>query len=436
MELRDLPSVDELARDERLAGEPAALAVEAARAALARAREAIRAGHDPGDLGQRAAQELASARAPSLRRALNATGVIVHTNLGRAPLAETALQRALDVGRSYSNLEYDLTAGARGSRQDHAASILRRLTGAEAALVVNNNAAAVMLALAALAEGREVLVSRGELIEIGDGFRIPDVLVRSGARLREVGTTNRTRVADYERAIGPDTAVLLRVHQSNFRLVGFTEQPKLEELAAVAHDHELPLVDDLGSGALSDSLLLGDEPTAHGSLAAGADLVCFSGDKLLGGPQAGIVVGRADLVERLRRHPLQRALRADKLTIAALEGTLGLYLDPERAQREVPVLRMLHEPAETVRARAGRLAEAVGGEVEETVARVGGGALPLAELPSFACAVEEDLAAPLRAGEPPVVGVIRDGRLLLDCRTLTDAEAEEAASAVRAARDE
>jgi L-seryl-tRNA(Ser) seleniumtransferase len=340
------------------------------------------------------------------------------------------------VGRSYSNLEYDLTGGVRGSRQDHVASILRRLTGGEAALVVNNNAAAVMLALAALAEGREVLVSRGELIEIGDGFRIPDVLVRSGARLREVGTTNRTRAADYEQAIGPETAVLLRVHQSNFRVVGFTEQPSLEELAAVARRHELPLVDDLGSGALfpSNNLLLGDEPTARESLAAGADLVCFSGDKLLGGPQAGIVVGRADLVERLRRHPLQRALRADKLTIAALEGTLGLYLDPERAAREVPVLRMLHEPAEAVRARAERLAEAVGGEVEETVARVGGGALPLAELPSFACAVGEELAEPLREGDPPVVGVIRDGRLLLDCRSLTDAEAGEAMSLFQTAR--
>jgi L-seryl-tRNA(Ser) seleniumtransferase len=436
MELRDLPSVDELARDERLAGEPAALAVEAARAALARAREAIRAGHDPGDLAERAVEELASARAPSLRRALNATGVIVHTNLGRAPLAEAALDRALEVGRSYSNLEYDLTTGSRGSRQSHVAAILRRLTGAEAALVVNNNAAAVMLALAALAEGREVLVSRGELIEIGDGFRIPDVLVRSGARLREVGTTNRTRVADYERAIGPETAVLLRVHQSNFRVVGFTEQPALDELAAVARRHELPLVDDLGSGALSNNLLLGDEPTARESLAAGADLVCFSGDKLLGGPQAGIVVGKAELVERLRRHPLQRALRADKLTIAALEGTLGLYLDPERAAQEVPVLRMLHEPGEAVRARAQRLSEAVQGEVEETVARVGGGALPLAELASFACAVEEELAAPLRAVESPVVGVIRDGRLLLDCRTLTDAEAEEAAALVLAARSE
>jgi L-seryl-tRNA(Ser) seleniumtransferase len=431
MRLHELPSVDELARHERLAGEPAPLAVEAARAALARAREEIKAGHDPGDLVERAVQELASARAPSLRRALNATGVIVHTNLGRAPLADAALERALEVGRGYSNLEYDLTAGSRGSRQDHLASILRRLTGAEGALVVNNNAAAVMLALAALAEGREVLVSRGELIEIGDGFRIPDVLARSGARLREVGTTNRTRASDYERGIGPETALLLRVHQSNFRVVGFTEQPSVGELAAVAARHDLPLVDDLGSGVL---VQLEDEPSAKESLNAGADLICFSGDKLLGGPQAGIVVGRAELVERLRRHPLQRALRADKLTLAALEGTLGLYLDPERAAREVPVLRMLHEPVEAVRARAERLASAVGREVEETVARVGGGALPLAELPSFACAVEEELAAPLRTGEPPVVGVLRDGRLLLDCRTLTDAETAEVAEAVRAAR--
>src|SRR5213078_3385807 len=271
---------------------------------------------------------------------------------------EAALERALEVGRSYSNLEYDLSAGTRGSRQDHVAGILRRLTGAEAALVVNNNAAAVLLALAALAEGREVLVSRGELIEIGDGFRIPDVLARSGAHLHEVGTTNRTRAADYERAIGPETALLLRVHQSNFRLV------------------------------------------------------CFSGDKLLGGPQAGIVVGRGELVERLRRHPLQRALRADKLTLAALEATLALYLDPERAAREIPVLRMLAEPAEAVRARAERLAGLVGGDVEQTVGRVGGGALPLAEMPSFACSVEEELAARLREADPPVVALVRDGRCL------------------------
>jgi L-seryl-tRNA(Ser) seleniumtransferase len=431
VKLRDLPSVDQLAR-----GSDDPLAVEAARMVLARAREDIQAGADPGDLEERLRAELDGARAPRLRRALNATGVVVHTNLGRAPLAEAALERVREVGRGYSNLEYDLSAGTRGSRQDHAAGILRRLTGAEAALVVNNNAAAVLLALAALAEGREVLVSRGELIEIGDGFRIPDVLARSGARLVEVGTTNRTRAADYERTIGSETAVLLRVHQSNFRLVGFTELPTVADLAKVARRHELPLIDDLGSGALapSNTVLLGEEPSVRESLEAGADLVCFSGDKLLGGPQAGIVVGNAELVERLRRHPLQRAVRADKLTLAALEGTLALYLEPERALREVPVLRMALEDAGAVRARAERLAGLVRGEVEKTVARIGGGALPLAELPSFACAVEDELAIRLRAGEPPVVGVVRDGRLLLDCRTLTDAEAEEVAAAVNTAR--
>jgi len=429
--LRDLPSVDELARTS-----DDTLAVDAARLVLARAREDIEAGADPGDLTERLREELAGARAARLRRALNATGVIVHTNLGRAPLAEAALERVREVGGGYSNLEYDLSAGTRGSRQDHVAGILRRLTGAEAALVVNNNAAAVLLALAALAEGRDVLVSRGELIEIGDGFRIPDVLARSGARLVEVGTTNRTRAADYEQAIGPETAVLLRVHQSNFRLVGFTELPSVADLAKVARRHELPLIDDLGSGALSSSntVLLGEEPSVRESLEAGADLVCFSGDKLLGGPQAGIVVGRAELVERLRRHPLQRAMRADKLTLAALEGTLTLYLEPERALREVPVLRMALEDGSAVRARAERLAELVGGGVEETVGRVGGGALPLAELPSFACAVEEGLAAALRAGEPPVVGVVRDGRLLLDCRTLSDTEVDEVAAAVSRCR--
>jgi len=423
MRLRDLPSVDELARQ---SDDP--LAVEVARKVVARARELIQAGDNPGDLAAQLQAELSAARAPRLRRVINATGVIVHTNLGRAPLAEAALDRVHEIARGYSNLEYDVAAGGRGSRQDHIAGILRRLTGAEAALVVNNNAAAVMLALAALAEGREVLVSRGELIEIGDGFRIPDVLERSGARLREVGTTNRTRADDYETAIGPETAVLLRVHQSNFRVVGFTAQPSLRELADVARRHELPLVDDLGSGALVD---IGDEPTARASLAAGADLVCFSGDKLLGGPQAGIVVGRAELVEKLRRHPLQRALRADKLTHAALEGTLALAVD---APDEIPVLRMLREPPVAVRTRAARLAELVGGEVEETVARAGGGSLPLTELPSFACAVEEELAVKLRAGDPPVIAVVRDGRTLLDCRTLTDGEAEEVAAAVEAAR--
>jgi L-seryl-tRNA(Ser) seleniumtransferase len=429
--LRSLPSVDRLLADPRLAGVPRPLALAAARAALDRARDAIRAGADPGDPAEATLAELAAAGRPSLRRVLNATGVLVHTNLGRSPLAAAALQRVVEVGGSYSNLEYDLDRGARGSRQDHLGDLLRRLTGAEAGLVVNNNAGAVMLALAALAEGREVLVSRGELIEIGDGFRIPDVLARSGARLVEVGTTNRTRAADYERAIGPDTAVILRVHQSNFRVVGFTEQPGIDRLAEVARAAGIPLVDDLGSGAL---FAVGDESTPTASLEAGADIVCFSGDKLLGGPQAGILVGRADLIECLRRHPLQRALRADKLTLAALEGTLSLALDPERARREIPVLRMLAEPVEEVRARAERLAHALGGELEETVARVGGGALPLAELPSFACAVEEPLFDPLRAGEPPVVGIVRDGRLLLDVRALADGEVDEVVAAVAAAR--
>jgi len=424
MEPRDLPSVNELART---SDDP--LAVDAARRVIDRARVEILAGEEPGDLGERLLEELHDSRRARLRRVLNATGVIVHTNLGRAPLPDEAMERLREVGSGYSNLEYDLGSGTRGSRQDHIGGILRRLTGAEAALVVNNNAAAVLLALAALAEGREVVVSRGELIEIGDGFRIPDVLTRSGARLVEVGTTNRTRAADYERAIGPETGLLLRVHQSNFRVIGFAEQPATAELAAVAARHGLPLVDDLGSGVLTQ---LPDEPSARDALAAGADLVCFSGDKLLGGPQAGIVVGRSELVERLRRHPLQRALRADKLTLAALEGTLVLYLDPVRALREVPVLRMLAEPTEAVHARAIRLAELTGGTVEETVARVGGGALPLAELPSFACALDEGLAEPLRRGEPPVVGVVRDGHLLLDCRTLSDAELDEAAAAVAA----
>jgi L-seryl-tRNA(Ser) seleniumtransferase len=430
--LRGLPSVDALVDGPRLSalverhGRDAV--VRSARAALARAREEIQAGYAVDDVPARVAAELERSLAPRLRRALNATGVIVHTNLGRAPLAHAALERVADVGRGYSNLEYDLEAGSRGSRQDHVAGALRDLTGAEAALVVNNNAAAVLLALAALADGRQAIVSRGELVEIGDGFRIPDVLARSGAELVEVGTTNRTRLADYERAIGDRTAVLLRVHPSNFRIVGFTEEPPLRELARLAERHGLVLVHDLGSGILEP---LADEPSARESLAAGAHLVLFSGDKLLGGPQAGIVVGRADLVERLRRHPLQRALRADKLTLAALEGTLAAY----RADRSsIPVLGMLEQSLEGVRARAERLAALTGGSVERTLARVGGGALPLAELESYACALPEELARPLRVGEPPVVGVVRGGRLLLDCRTLTQAEVEEAARAVAACR--
>ena len=360
---------------------------------------------------------------------LNATGVLIHTNLGRAPLAEEAIAHVVETARGYSNLELDLRDGTRGSRQDHVAPLLRRLTGAEAAIVVNNNAAALLLALAALAEGREVIVSRGELIEIGDGFRIPDVLARSGARLVEVGTTNRTRASDYERAMSTDTALLLRVHQSNFRMVGFTELPRIAELAAVAKRHGLPLLDDLGSGVLN---FTPGEQWVRDSLVAGADLVCFSGDKLLGGPQAGIVVGRADLVETLRRHPLQRAVRIDKLSLAALEGTLRLYLEDDAGR--IPILRALQEFNGPRKARAERLATLVGGTLEETVARAGGGALPLAEIQSWACAVDESLAEPLRVGDPPVLGIVRDGKLLLDVLALRDDEIDEVAAAVNRCR--
>jgi L-seryl-tRNA(Ser) seleniumtransferase len=287
---------------------------------------------------------------------------------------------------------------------------------------VNNNAAAVLLSLAALAGGREVVISRGELIEIGDGFRIPDILAQSGARLVEIGSTNRTSVRDYERAIGPDTAALLRVHQSNFRMVGFTAAPALADLAALAAKHGLPLIDDLGSGQLLDLPDLADEPTARGSIEAGAAVVCFSGDKLLGGPQAGVIVGQAAVLERIRRHPLARAVRIDKLSLAALEATLELYRDPQRALRDIPVLAAAAESAEAVRERAQRLADRLGGEVVASTARVGGGAVPLLELPSFACALDggDALAATLRAADPPVVAVVREGRVLLDCRTLTD----------------
>jgi L-seryl-tRNA(Ser) seleniumtransferase len=418
---RQLPSVDALLgrADDLTARHGRTPTVAALRAALAEARDA----------GEPRAPELLLARAaelleqpPSLRPVVNATGVIVHTNLGRAPLAAAALDRVRAVAGGYSNLEYDLAAGARGSRHTHLGGILAELTGAETGMAVNNNAAAVLLSLAALAEGREVVISRGELIEIGDGFRIPDILAQSGARLVEVGTTNRTSLRDYEAAIGPETAALVRVHQSNFRMIGFTASPRLDELAELAAKHGLPLVDDLGSGQLLDLPDLADEPTARSSIEAGATVVCFSGDKLLGGPQAGVIVGDAGAMERIRRHPLARAMRIDKLSLAALEATLELSRDPQRALREIPVLAAAAESAEAVRARAQRLADRLGGTVVASVARVGGGSLPLLELPSFACALEggEALHAALRASDPPVVGVVREGRVLLDCRTLTD----------------
>ena len=425
--LRGLPSVDTLLGEELGAnlverhGRPAT--VEAIRAALAGARgRGVADG--PDELLAEAARLLG--RPPSLRPALNATGVIVHTNLGRAPLAGAAIERATAVAAGYSNLEYDLDAGTRGSRHSHLGAILAELTGAEDGMAVNNNAAAVMLTLAALAGGREVPISRGELIEIGDGFRIPEVLAQSGARLVEVGSTNRTRIGDFARALGPDTGAVLRVHQSNFRMVGFTEAPSLHELCALAAAHGVPVIDDLGSGQLIDLPDLADEPTARSSVEAGATVVCFSGDKLLGGPQAGVIVGATEAVARVRRHPLARAVRIDKLSLAALEATLELYRDPARALREVPVLRAVAEPAAAVRERAERLAARLGGDVVATTARVGGGAVPLLEIESFACALDggDQLAAALRSADPPVVARVQEGRVLLDCRTLTDEECQ------------
>ncbi|MGN6378822.1 MAG: L-seryl-tRNA(Sec) selenium transferase [Gaiellales bacterium] len=425
--LRHLPSVDALLRSAEgtsLADRHGrAPAVDALRTALAEARSAGAA--TPAARLLDRARELLE-RPPSLRAALNATGVIVHTNLGRSPLPQAAVRRVAEVASGYSNLEYDLEAGARGSRHDHLSGLLASLTGAEAGLAVNNNAAAVLLCLAAAAAPGEVVISRGELIEIGDGFRIPDILSQSGCRLVEVGTTNRTRTADYRRALTEHTRALVRVHQSNFRMLGFTEQAPLDELAELAREHGLAMIDDLGSGQLIDLPALADEPTARSSVQAGATLVCFSGDKLLGGPQAGVIVGTAAAVGAVRRHPLARALRIDKLSLAALEATLELYRDPISAIREVPVLRMAAEDDAAVRARAARLAERLGGQVVATTARVGGGAVPLLELPSFACAVDggDALAARLREGRPPVVARVQEGRVLLDCRTLTDDECD------------
>jgi L-seryl-tRNA(Ser) seleniumtransferase len=419
--LRQLPSVDALLGRAQAAVERhgRTATTEAIRTALGEARAAGEA--RPAEVLLARVDELLD-RPPSLRRVLNATGVIVHTNLGRAPLAASALERVAAVAGGYSNLEYDLDAGRRGSRHSHLGSILAELTGADDGLAVNNNAAAVLLCLAALAAGQEVVISRGELIEIGDGFRIPDILAQSGARLVEVGTTNRTTLADYEAAIGPDTGAIVRVHQSNFRMVGFTAAPSLAELSGLATARGVPLVDDLGSGQLLDLPDLADEPTARSSIEAGATVVCFSGDKLLGGPQAGVIVGSANALERVRRHPLARAVRIDKLSLAALEATLELSRDPQRALREVPVLRTAAESAGAVQERARRLADRLGGTVVATTARIGGGAVPLLELPSYACALEggDALAAALRAADPPVIAVVREGRVLLDCRTLSD----------------
>lgn len=391
---------------------------------------------------------LDAALAPSLRPVINATGVIIHTNLGRAPLAAAAVERAAGVAAGYSNLEYDVASGTRGHRHVHTDALLCALTGAEAAAVTNNNAAGTWLVLATLAAGREVIVSRGELVEIGGGFRVPDILAQSGATLREVGTTNRTRASDYAAAINDRTALLLRVHPSNFRMDGFTERPALADLAAVAHQFNLPVFEDQGSGWLGLPhpggwpAALHEEPSVRDSLAAGADLVAFSGDKLLGGPQAGLIVGRADLVAQVRRHPLMRAVRADKQTYAALEATLALW-QREPARTQIPVVRMLLESVEAIDARAHAMIRAMSAEVSfEAVAgfsTIGGGSAPQATIPTRLVAIRsatrtaDAIEAALRLGSPAVIARIQQDAVLIDLRTVAPEDDERVAGAILAA---
>jgi L-seryl-tRNA(Ser) seleniumtransferase len=456
-DFRTIPSIEQLRRRavmcdvERRFG--ATATVDALRAAADAVRSAIIEGDpslsDAAAVGARieaiAVGQIRAAFRPSIEPVINATGVILHTNLGRAPLAAAAVDHVAAIARAYSTLEYDLARGARGRRDVHAETLLCRLTGAEAAVVVNNNAAATLLILAALAAGREVIVSRGELVEIGGGFRVPDVMVQSGAVLREVGTTNKTRVSDYAAAVSDRTALILRVHTSNFRIEGFTERPGIDALVAVGRQLSVPLAEDLGSGLLSADPhhpLARHEPTVAGSVTAGIDVCCFSGDKLLGGPQAGIIVGRATLVDRIRRHPLMRALRVDKMAYAALEATLVEYA-AGRAAATIPVQRMLTMDAEDVRARAEALAARVRSRegwratLLPGASAVGGGSAPGVELATWLVVIEKDGLSPdaleerLRRMVPPVVARIERDQVVLDLRTVLPDQDDMLAGQIR-----
>jgi L-seryl-tRNA(Ser) seleniumtransferase len=412
------------------AGYGADATVAALRAGADAVRARIAAGEEmmqAADTIENLARDALSGQARgSLKPLINATGVVIHTNLGRAPLADAAVERVASIARGYTNLEYDIEQGARGSRTVHAESLITAITGAEAALVVNNNAAAIMLILSGLASGREVVISRGELVEIGGGFRIPDVMRQSGAMLREVGTTNRTRITDYLASISPATAMLLRVHPSNFRIEGFTERPSLTELVDLSRHAKIPVVEDIGSGCLSDDLA--GEPSVPASIAAGVDVVCFSGDKLLGGPQCGIIAGRAALIDRLRTHPLMRALRADKITFALLEATLSEYR-AGRAKTTIPVQRMLHLSAEEIETRAQALADTLASSGWRVAmisgsSAVGGGSAPGLQLPTVLLSIARDGESAdaterwLRSLDPPVVARIEHDRVVLDLRTV------------------
>ena len=444
--LRSLPGVDAVLTALESEAPPVARTwlAELVRQELALARDRIREGasqeafdpeaHSAPAIARRVRERVKELAQPNPEVVINATGILLHTNLGRSPLSETAVTHMAQVALGYSDLEFDLERGERGSRQDHVRDLLTLLTGAESALVVNNNAAAVLLALGALARGRDVVISRGELVEIGGSFRIPEILEQSGAVLREVGTTNRTHLRDYERALSDRTGLILRVHQSNYRIEGFTAEVSLADLVALGERSGIPVMVDLGSGALVDVAPAGlrPEPLVRDVVAAGPGLVTLSGDKLLGGPQAGIVVGRRELVDRLRQHPLARAVRIDKMLLAALQSTLAAYLDDDRARREIPVLAMLFESQEAVRSRAERLAETLSHtfpglrvSVEEADGAVGGGTLPMAGLRSAVVVLDPRPHVPasrleraLRRGRPPVLARIHEERVLIDLRTV------------------
>ncbi len=399
-------------------------------------------------IAQLISERAARLSTPSLKPVVNATGVVIHTNMGRSILPETALSNLGPVAGGYSNLEYDLDRGKRGSRHTHVAEILMDLTNAEAAMVVNNNAGAVLIALETLANGREVIVSRGQLVEIGGSFRIPDVMRKSGGKMVEVGTTNKTHLKDYEEVISPDTGLLLKVHTSNFQIVGFTQEVSIAELATLGKQHRIPVMEDLGSGCLVDFSEYGiiKEPTVQETLAQGADLVTFSGDKLLGGPQAGIILGRRDLIEAIKQNPLARALRIDKLTLAALESTLRLYRDKTRAIHEIPTLKMICEPHEMLVKKADQLINLLGDlknrnfshNLEDGISRVGGGALPLMELKTrLICLTPKNLSTVfmeryLRESDPPIIARVEKEKVILDVRTIQNNELEIVANAVKA----
>jgi len=448
--LRQLPSVDEALKDERVRAWverfPRVLVVDAIRTALDRKRKEVLDGSRSTrevDLSLTAVLDAAGSvlrklSEPSLRPLINATGVVVHTNLGRSLLSEAALQRIIEVNRSYSNLEYDIAAGERGKRYTHIEGILTRLTGAEAATAVNNNAAAVLLCLNTLAKGKEAIVSRGELVEIGGSFRVPEVMERSSAVLREVGSTNKTHLKDYEKAINPNTGLLLKVHTSNYKIVGFTKEVTPAELAILGKKHKIPVMWDLGSGSFLDlaSYGVGDEPTVKQAMDAGVDVLTFSGDKLLGGPQAGMILGKKQFLDPIRSNPLARALRIDKMTLAALEATLTQYLDEEKAIREIPTLWMLTQPLSEIERKAELLASGIKSigdtrliiAIQDDLSQTGGGALPTGKLPTRVVAVghrglsANQIESRLRLGDPPVIARIKEGMVLFDPRTLNDGE--------------